>query len=456
MSTAGKRKYRMIESKRDRILLTLTAAFAYFCSYMTRVNYKAVITEIVAAEGVPMDRAAVALTGLFVTYGAGQLLSGWLGDRINPKYLMTGGLLLASVMNLLLPLSDDTVWMTAVWCVNGLGQAMMWPPIVKTLTNFLSSDDYLRASVKVCWGSNIATILLYLCAPLVIVFAGGWKPVFHISAATGFAGAAVIFFALSAFEKKYASGTEGDPETVLPEGGDAAAEEKAESRKEASPAMRGGTVILFFALLLAVITVQGSLKDGVDTWMPAYVSSTFGLGSDISILTGVILPVFAMLSYSVATFVYEKLFRNEMTCCAAFFMLSAGCSGVLIFLRGSGQPAEGFAAFVIPALSVLMLASLVGCMHAVNLLTTCFVPRRFKAFGNISWVSGLTNFGSYVGSAVATYLFARITEGLGWTSTVITWIILSAAGTALCLANLIPWKKLLWMMPREKDEKEAD
>ena len=106
-------------------------------------------------------------------------------------------------------------------------------------------------------------------------------------------------------------------------------------------------------------------------------------------------------------------------------------------------------------LSVLMLASLVGCMHAVNLLTTCFVPRRFKAFGNISWVSGLTNFGSYVGSAVATYLFARITEGLGWTSTVITWIILSAAGTALCLANLIPWKKLLGMMPCEKNEKEA-
>ncbi|MBO7360417.1 MAG: MFS transporter [Clostridia bacterium] len=454
MATAGKRRYRMIESRRDRILLTLTTAFAYFCSYMTRVNYKAVITEIVAAEGVPMDRAAVALTGLFVTYGVGQLISGWLGDRINPKYLMTGGLLLASIMNLLLPLSDDTVWMTAVWCVNGLGQAMMWPPIVKTLTNFMSSDDYLRASVKVCWGSNIATILLYLCAPLVIVLTGGWKPVFWISAATGFAGAAVIFYALSAFEKKYTAVTGGDPETVLPEGSDAA-EEKAESRKEPSPAMRGGTVILFFALLLAVITVQGSLKDGVDTWMPVYISSTFGLGADLSILTGVILPVFAMLSYSVATFVYEKLFRNEMTCCAAFFALSAGCSGVLIFLRGSGQPAEGFAVFVIPALSVLMLASLVGCMHAVNLLTTCFVPRRFKAFGNISWVSGLTNFGSYVGSAVATYLFARITEGLGWTSTVVTWIILSAAGIAICLAGFFPWKKLLGRIPGESDEEKS-
>lgn len=455
MATAGNRRYRMIESRRDRILLTLTTAFAYFCSYMTRVNYKAVITEIVAAEGVPMDRAAVALTGLFITYGVGQLISGWLGDRINPKYLMTCGLLLASIMNLLLPLSDDTVWMTAVWCVNGLGQAMMWPPIVKTLTNFMSSDDYLRASVRTCWGSNIATILLYLCAPLVIVLTGGWKPVFWISAATGFAGAAVIFFALSAFEKKYTAVTDGDPETVLPEGSDASDEEKAESRKEPSLAMRGGTVILFFALLLAVITVQGSLKDGVDTWMPAYISSTFGLGADLSILTGVILPVFAMLSYSAATFVYEKLIRNEMSCCAAFFALSAGCSGVLIFLRGSGQPAEGFAAFVIPALSVLMLASLVGCMHAVNLLSTCFVPRRFKAFGNISWVSGLTNFGSYVGSAVATYLFARITEGLGWTSTVVTWIILSAAGIALCLAGLFPWKKLLGRIPGESDEEKA-
>ncbi|MBO4769759.1 MAG: MFS transporter [Clostridia bacterium] len=432
-------RFRYIESKKDKVLITLLFSWAYFCSYTTRLNYKTVISAIVESEGMKMDMAAAALTGMFITYGIGQLISGWLGDRIEPKFLISGGLVLSSALNILLPLNTDVAYMTVIWCVNGFGQALIWPPIVKTLSNFLEENDYRRSAVKVLWGSNIAVIVLYLVCPPIISLCGGWKSVFFISAAVGLAGAVSVFIATGSFERKYAAipCTEAEVRTV---GG-----KNEENVPGNGPEkMRGGAVILLFALLVLMIAAQGALRDGVDTWIPSYISSTFGLSTAISILSGVILPVFAILSYSAASAVFGKLKKNEILCCACFFIASVVCSAALLAVRlvSPDGNAGVFAYFLCAALSVLVLALLVGCMHAVNMICTCFIPARFRVFGNISFVAGLINFGTYVGSAAATYGFALIAEKSGWTGTVISWIALSVSGVLLCIACFIPWKKM--------------
>ena len=417
--------------RKDALLLTVLCAGAYFASYMTRINYKAVVAAVVESEGITKDLASVALTGLAVTYGLGQLVSGWLGDRINPKYLMSGGLLLASVMNVLMPLCPNVGLMTAVWCVNGLGQAMMWPPIVKTLTTFLSDRDYLHASVKVSWGAAFATILIYLTAPWFVVRTG-WRQLFYLCACIGVAGAAVIYIVLGRFDRKYSHLAAA---RTAP-GAGAAGTGGAKTR-DSLPA---GT-FAFFAVLLTAIIIQGVMRDGVDTWMPSYVSENFGLGTDVSILSGVILPVFTLISYQVATFIYEKLIKNEMLCAACVYAAGALCSLALLFFRKSAGTPSVIA-------SIFLLATVVGCMHAVNLLFTCFVPRRFRRFGHVSWVSGLTNFGTYAGSALSAYGFAALTEKSGWGSTVVSWAVISALGAAVSLSG---FPLLLKVFPKEKE-----
>ncbi|MBR6426824.1 MAG: MFS transporter [Clostridia bacterium] len=429
-------RFRHIESGKDKILITLLFSWTYFCSYTTRHNYKTVISAIVESENMKMDMAAAALTGLFITYAIGQLVSGWLGDRIEPKFLISGGLALSSAMNILLPLNTNVTYMTVIWCVNGFGQALIWPPIVKTMTNFLGERDYRSSVVKVLWGGNSAVVLLYLVSPLVISLTGGWKPVFYLSSAVGFAGSATAFAAITAFERKYAL-TENDPD------GSRAADRSDRDTDGVSPKKRlryGRTFIVCFALIIAIIAVHGALRDGVDAWTPSYISSVSGLGTDISILTGVVLPIFAIISSWLSSIVFEKLHRKEMLCCGMFFALSLVCSAVLLALRSAGNGTQSVPAVVI---TVLSLALIVGFMHAVGLICTCFVPGRFSAFGNISMIAGLVNFGSYAGSAAATYGFALVTEKTGWTGTVISWISLSVSGVLLCVACSVPWKKLL-------------
>ena len=387
----------------------------YFASYITRINYGAVISEIVRAEGLAKDVVSLAVTGLFVTYGVGQLISGFLGDRIAPKYLITGGLVLASAMNFLLPLNANPYYMLVIWCINGLGQAFMWPPIVKLLSGYLNDKEYSRATVIVSWGSSGGTIAIYLIAPLMISLAG-WRSVFYLCAALGLAAAVLCFGSVSAVERKA-----GKPSDSV----------KSVNKEAVSAEKKSGMrpFIPILAFIFIAIALQGTLRDGVTTWMPSYIGETFQLGTSISILTGVILPIFSIITFALVRTVFEKWVRSELRLSAYQFVLAALSAGLLAAFSGAS-----------PVLSVACSTLIVGCMHGINLLLICMVPGRFKAYGNISTVSGVLNFATYVGSALSTYGFARLSEIIGWQGTIVIWCVVAALGAVICFCVSPFWK----------------
>ena len=119
--------------KKRNFYITLLFAAVYFTSYLTRTNYAAVLIEMIRTEGFTKEAAALALTVSAITYGLGQVVSGYLGDRFKPEKIIFFGLVTATVMNLLIPLCPSAISMSAVWGVNGFAQAMIWPPMVKML-----------------------------------------------------------------------------------------------------------------------------------------------------------------------------------------------------------------------------------------------------------------------------------------------------------------------------------
>ena len=130
--------------------IVLMCCIVYFISYITRKNYAAIMVEFVNDTGIAIDSASLALAGHAIFYGAGQLVSGYLGDKIKPKFLIACGLFTTALMNILLPFCSEVALLTTVWYINGLAQAMMWPPIVKALSStFSSSDDYKKSTVKI-------------------------------------------------------------------------------------------------------------------------------------------------------------------------------------------------------------------------------------------------------------------------------------------------------------------
>lgn len=423
MNADTQQKTPLIADKKSVNVLALMCALVYFTSYVTRINYGAVVSEIVRAEGIGKEAASLAVTGLFITYGAGQLISGFLGDRISPKHLMCAGMIIASLMNFLLPLNTDPYCMLAVWCVNGFGQALMWPPIVKLMTWYMSDEDYERSTVKVLWGSSFGTVAVYLASP-VFISVWGWKSLFVFCALLGILGAAVSYIGITAFERRFGKLS-------------AKSIKNGKEQNDADAANKSaGNFSSFFAVLCAIfaaIVFQGSLRDGVTTWMPSYICETFSLGTSVSILTGVILPVFGIVSLSVTRALYEKFVHNELLLSGMFFAAAAAASGILTLFSGAS-----------PVLSVLCSTFVVGCMHGINLLLVCFVPGKFKSFGNISFISGVLNFATYVGSALSSYGFAALSDTVGWKGTIFTWCAFSLLAAVICLCTAPFWKRKIY------------
>jgi OPA family glycerol-3-phosphate transporter-like MFS transporter len=174
--------------------------------------------------------------------------------------------------------------------------------------------------------------------------------------------------------------------------------------------------------VLICIVCQGMLRDGVTTWMPSYIAETYNLSNSISILTGVLLPIFSLLCYSAASKLYRKYLKNPLTCSAVIFL--AGCVSSFLLYVLSGKSAIA---------SVFLSAVLTGCMHGVNMLLVCMLPAYFKRHGKVSTAAGVLNSFTYIGSALSTYGFASLSENLGWSFTIVMWIGVAALGCALCL-----------------------
>lgn len=396
--------------------LTLLCAAVYFCSYLTRLDYGAVMVEMVRAEGFSRVDASAALTGLFITYGFGQLISGYLGDRVKPQLLIFFGLIACGLMNLLIPFCPSPAWMTVVWSVNGLAQAMMWPPLVRIMSQHMTESEYKVATVHVSWGSSLGTIVIYLMIPLLLKVSS-WRGVFYCAAAVGM-GMAAFWMA------RY-----GRVERTLP------LQEQAAPAEEPSDAGKSGgglrALMPLLAIMMGVIICQGTLRDGITTWMPTYLADTYHMESGKSILTGVLLPLFGMVCYQIVLWMNRKLVKNELQCAAIIFGV-----GLVSLLALRLLHAHSF------ALSVLILAFAVASMHGVNLIMTCMTPKYLAGSGKISMISGLLNACTYIGSALSMYGVALIADRFGWTVTESLWCAVALIGT-LCAAACVPkWGKL--------------
>ncbi len=387
----------------------LLFTIVYFVSYLTRVNFGGVVSEVVRDTGMSRSLLSMALTGSFITYGAGQLVSGVLGDKFSPKKLITIGLCVSSLMNLCIPLCSNHIQMTVVWCMNGFAQSFMWPPLVKLMTMHFSGDAYKSASVKVAWGSSLGTVAVYLFSP-VLISLWSWRAVF--------VGAAICGIVMIVFWNLLCS--EGNPVPVI-------------SKEKTNRSDKKNNKYVFSAAMLCImfaIMLQGMLRDGVTTWMPSFISETYNLSSVIGILTGVAMPLFSVISIAAASRLYRKYFSNPVLCSGVIFTVAAVSALGLVVFNGSTA-----------ACSVFFAAVLTGCMHGINLILNGMIPPYFKKYGNVSTVSGILNACAYIGSASSTYGIVVLAEKFGWSFTLKVWFGIAVLGSVACYLCTKPWKR---------------
>uniref|UniRef100_A0A7R9V7P4 Major facilitator superfamily (MFS) profile domain-containing protein n=1 Tax=Chlamydomonas euryale TaxID=1486919 RepID=A0A7R9V7P4_9CHLO len=157
------------EFVRRRLLVFISIVVGYSSYYLTRNSLTYTAPVMVADPSLGMDITMVgAMTSVFpIAYGMSKFVSGVLGAKISPTYLLAGGLMCTALINIAFGFGTSLAWFCFFWALNGTLQGVGGPCCARILTTWFAGSE--RGTYWGMW--NIAHNLGGFAAPLV---AGGF------------------------------------------------------------------------------------------------------------------------------------------------------------------------------------------------------------------------------------------------------------------------------------------
>ena len=394
------------------ILLIFLGWLVYATSYLGKVNYSANITQIIDFYGITKTQAGMVPTFFFFSYGIGQVVNGILCKKYNIKWMVFISLVVSASINLFIAVSSNFAIMKWLWMINGFALSILWPTLIRLLSECLPQKRLSTCSVIMGTTVAIGTIVIYALSSLYAAF-----DKFKLSFYT--AGIAVIIVAVIwlILYNKTVEGTkkEKKQEDTVKEIKKNISEPTTQSKKDRKLLFTTIYVLCFFAIGVNLI------KDGLTTWVPSILKDEFKMSDSISILLTLLLPVLAVFGNVIALKIH-KMIPDYVHHCAAVFVVIAVFIGVII-----GSLALEF---VLLMLFGLIVANFLA--SSLNSIVTGIFPMFMRGKINSGLYAGVLNGFCYVGSAISSYGLGAIADHFGWTA--VFWVLIG-----FCVITFVVW-----------------
>jgi len=396
---------------------------AYTLNYYGRYNFIACISDMSVNHGYSKSALGMMAAVLFLSYGIGQLLSGILGERFSPVWLVFVGIEASACFNLLFAFQNDILPMTIIIALNGFAQSLTWPPIVRLCADRLTSQQCAKTCVNMFTAAPAGMLVTFaLCAVLVRRFS--WRACFVF--AFCIVSCAACLWVIGMKRAEYLAEKDG----VLEEHSTLLKQPEAEAGSNG----RFMAIILSSGLLLMVAAtwICGLLKEGISTWMPTFLAEKFQVSASASIGLTMVLPGINLAGIFLAKYVNQRFFQNEMKTASIFFGFTMMVVLCIIF---AGETSI--------VLAIILLTAVVSAMSGTAVLFAGLVPLYFKDAGRVSTIVGMLNSSASLGSASASLLLGSIADRIGWGGNYLIWIISSGVGATVCILCIRRWKCFL-------------
>lgn len=162
---------------RIRILYSMFIGYAFY--YFTRKSFTFAMPGLIADLGFTKSQLGILGSIFSVTYGVSKFVSGIIGDRTNPRYMMAIGLMLTGVCNILFGMSSSIFFFCLFWGLNGWFQGFGWPPCARFLTQWYSHSE--RGAWWSTWNvsHNVGGFLIPWVAGVALHYYG-WRYAMYI------------------------------------------------------------------------------------------------------------------------------------------------------------------------------------------------------------------------------------------------------------------------------------
>jgi len=302
---------------RKRIFISIWITYSAF--YLCRVNMSIAIPGIMKEFGYSKTVMGGILTCLFITYAAGQFINGQLGDRLGARRLISFGLLISGVLNIVFGFSSVITAMMIFWGLNGYFQSMGWSPSVKTVANWFPPEKRGKMSGLLGTSYQIGNAYSWALAGFVVGLLG-WRWAFWIP------GIIVILLAIH----WYIRGRNAPEEVGLPtiEEESAGIEVTGETRKDhyiglsstlATVLKNPRIWVVAFGLFCLNI-----IRYGFMSWAPTYMFEVQKAAISTAAYKAIAIPVAGCLGAILAGWITDRFFESRRAPVAMVMLIFLG------------------------------------------------------------------------------------------------------------------------------------
>ena len=356
---------------------------------MGKVNYAANINQIMDFYKVGHSSAGLASTCFFFSYAVGQVVHGLLCKKYNLKWMIFIGLMLSGAINFIVAISNTFTIIAYLWLLNGFTMSILWPSLVRTLSENIGKKD--MAKVSVIMGTTVAagTCLIYALSALFVKI--NFKLSFYLPAIIFLVVACVWLFSYSPIVKRVKEEYEQEESVIVEE-------------KTAQAETFNKSLLVLSIVMLAIYGVATNLiKDGLTTWVPSILKEQYHLDSAFSIILTLALPMVALLGNVFAVRLHKKI-PDYVLHAAVLFLCSGVVIGGVIASLSLNQFWLTLAGFTVVCLFV----------SSSNSIITSIFPLFMKGKVNSGLMAGLLNGFCYLGSTLSSYGLGAIADHFGW------------------------------------------
>ncbi|MBO5702189.1 MAG: MFS transporter [Clostridia bacterium] len=411
------------EQRQKSNILFALCFLAYTFSYFGRYNYSTCVDSMTEAGLLDKSFGGIISAAYLIFYGAGQFINGRLGVRVSPKLMVAIGLLGSGCSNLLMGSMSNKYVFLVLWAANGFFNSMLWSPIIRVFTDWMTQSQRLKAGANVSLTIPVGMTLSYSISALMLDIAN-WRAVFIACGSLLCIGGAIWIIGISGLKPYIKTMSERNSELIKPN-------LTSDGDKTTKPSL---TLKLFFGtgiVFIAIIALfNGSLKDAVLSWAPTYLQDTYNFNDAQASLVSTLLPLFSVAGPYVAIFIDKHIFKNEVATSGVMFAVAGISLVAVVLLKGS-----------MPLVAVALLALSMCCMWAVNTMILTFVPYRFGGLGISSAVTGTLNCTAYISASSCTVLYGSMAKSQNWSATVLVWTAFAICGAIACFGLAALWKK---------------
>lgn len=385
------------------IYIGIVCSISYLAVYIAR-NVLGAVTPQILGEGVFTTENVGAMSSVyFFTYAVGQLINGFIGDKLHVKYLTGIGLGASGICCALFVILSNSFRATIlVYGLMGFFLSMLNGPITKVAADN-AGEKY---APRICTAFNSSALL---GSPVAGALAAvmSWGAVFKCTSVMLLAFGLLGFIIFGSFEKKGLIHQHATENVKIAGGG---------IRK-----LLKRNIIKFS--FISILT--GVVRTTVVFWMPTYANQYLGFSVEKSAIIFTVATLAISTNSLLTTFIYEHTGNDSNGILSRSFPGAAVCFLLVFFIK-------------IPALNMVFLVlAIILCCSSSCLMWNQYCP-SLSDTGMVSLVTGYLDFLSYMAAAVSTTLFANAVSTIGWGNLILVWFALMIIGIFV----ILPYNKI--------------